>query len=159
MFRQLHNSVSVIFPAPSCGFWMSKAPCKAVPPKCSTPNYQFFLLGFNQTLISPLQLSSITKTFWLKWKKFFFLFSGEKVVGWCVIATVWYHQKVKNVHRKGDPSVKTESKCCCIAQGTIPDHLWWNLMEDNVKKRMCIYMFNWVTLLYSKNWQNIVSQV
>ena len=30
---------------------------------------------------------------------------------------------------------------CCIVQGTISDHLWWNMIEDNVEKKnvyMCI---------------------
>ena len=55
----------------------------------------------------------------------------------------------------------------CIAQGTI-SNLWEKIMmEDNMKKRMCvcvcvcvcIYMYNWVTLLYSRNWYNTVSQL
>ena len=29
---------------------------------------------------------------------------------------------------------------CHIAQGTISDHLGWNMMEDNVKKRIVIYI-------------------
>ena len=29
-------------------------------------------------------------------------------------------------------------RSCCIAQGTII-YLRWNMMEDNVRKRMCIY--------------------
>ena len=31
---------------------------------------------------------------------------------------------------------------CCIAQGTVSDHLRWNTMEDSVKKRM--YMDVWL---------------
>ena len=27
----------------------------------------------------------------------------------------------------------------CIAQETISNHLWWNMLEDNVRKRMYIY--------------------
>ena len=27
---------------------------------------------------------------------------------------------------------------CCIAQGTIPNKLWWNMTEDNVRKTMHI---------------------
>ena len=46
-------------------------------------------------------------------------------------------------------------RSCCIAQGPLSNHLWWNMMEDNVRKRMCIYIHththNWVTLLYSRN--------
>ena len=29
---------------------------------------------------------------------------------------------------------------CCIAQGTISNHLWWIRMEDRVRKRMYIYV-------------------
>ena len=44
-------------------------------------------------------------------------------------------------------------RSCCIAQGTISSHLGWNMMEDNVRKRIYIYlyMYDWVTLLYSRN--------
>ena len=31
-------------------------------------------------------------------------------------------------------------------------------MEKNIKKE-CIYMHDWATLLYSRNWQNIVNQL
>ena len=41
-------------------------------------------------------------------------------------------------------------RSCCIAQGTISSHLEWNMMEDNVRKE-CIYMCDWVSLLYSRN--------
>ena len=41
-------------------------------------------------------------------------------------------------------------KPCCIAQGTISSHLWWNMMEHNVRKRMCTYVCDWVTMLYSR---------
>ena len=37
---------------------------------------------------------------------------------------------------------------CYIAQGTISSHLWWNMMEDNVRKRMSVcvcVIYNWVT--------------
>ena len=39
---------------------------------------------------------------------------------------------------------------CCIEQGTICNHLGRNMMEDNVRKGMCIYIYtyNRVTLLY-----------
>ena len=46
----------------------------------------------------------------------------------------------------------------------IPNHLWWNMMENNVRKIMHIYtyvykyIYGWVILLYSRNWQNIVNQ-
>ena len=29
-------------------------------------------------------------------------------------------------------------RSCCIAQGTVSNHLWWNIMENNVRKRMHI---------------------
>ena len=29
---------------------------------------------------------------------------------------------------------------CCKAQGTISSHLWWNRMEDNMRKSMYIYV-------------------
>ena len=29
-------------------------------------------------------------------------------------------------------------RSCCIAQGIISGHLWWNMMEDNARKRMCV---------------------
>ena len=42
-----------------------------------------------------------------------------------------------------------------MAEGTMSSHLWWNLMEDHVKECVCIYIYDWVTLLYSRNGQNI----
>ena len=32
-------------------------------------------------------------------------------------------------------------KPCHIAQGTISSHLWWNVMEDNVRKRIYRYIY------------------
>ena len=32
-------------------------------------------------------------------------------------------------------------------------------MEGNMIKRMYIYMYDWVTLLCSRNWYNIVNQL
>ena len=29
---------------------------------------------------------------------------------------------------------------CCVAQGTLSSHLLWNMMEDNVRKRMYVCM-------------------
>ena len=48
-------------------------------------------------------------------------------------------------------------KSCCIKLGTISNHLRWSVIEDNVRKRMCIY--DWLTLLYSRIWPNIVNQL
>ena len=31
-------------------------------------------------------------------------------------------------------------------------------MEKNIKKE-CLYVYNWVTLLYSRDWHNIVNQL
>ena len=38
------------------------------------------------------------------------------------------------------------------------------MMEDNIRKGMCVgmyhmCMYHWVTLLYSRNWHNIVNQL
>ena len=33
------------------------------------------------------------------------------------------------------------------------------MMEDNIRKGMYIHVYDWVTLLYSKNMQNIVNQL
>ena len=39
---------------------------------------------------------------------------------------------------------------CCIAQGTISDHLWWNMMEDNVKKEnVCVSIYISGSLCYT----------
>ena len=46
---------------------------------------------------------------------------------------------------------------CSVARGTISitcDGTGWRIMWENY-----IYMYNWVTLLYSRNWQNIVNQL
>jgi len=32
------------------------------------------------------------------------------------------------------------------------------MIEDNNERKKCIYMYNWVTLLYSRNGQNTVNQ-
>ena len=42
----------------------------------------------------------------------------------------------------------------CIAQGTVFSHLCWSTMENNVRQRVC--MCDWVTLLYSRNWQKSI---
>ena len=41
-------------------------------------------------------------------------------------------------------------RSCCIAQGTVSSHLWYYMVEDNVRK--ITYIYDWVTLLYSWNW-------
>lgn len=45
-------------------------------------------------------------------------------------------------------------KSYCTAQGSISNLLEQTMMEDNVKKEMCI----WATLLYGRNWHKIVTQ-
>ena len=35
-------------------------------------------------------------------------------------------------------------RSCYITQGTISSHLWWNMMEDNVRKKVYIYMCVWL---------------
>ena len=32
-------------------------------------------------------------------------------------------------------------------------------MEKNIKKKECLYAYNWVALLYSRDWYNIVNQL
>ena len=46
---------------------------------------------------------------------------------------------------------------CCITQGTLLDILWWSMWEKNPKENGCVYMYNWITLLYRRNYQNIVN--
>ena len=41
-------------------------------------------------------------------------------------------------------------RSCCIALGTISNHLRWSMMEDNVRKKKYMCMCDWVTLLYSR---------
>ena len=41
-------------------------------------------------------------------------------------------------------------RSCCTALGTISRHLRWNMMEDYVKKNVCVCVSDWVTLLYSR---------
>ena len=42
--------------------------------------------------------------------------------------------------------------------GTMLDCFGQAMMEDNIKKE-CIYMYDWVILLFSRNWHNIVGQL
>ena len=34
-----------------------------------------------------------------------------------------------------------------------------NMVEDNMRKRVCVFIYDWVTSLYSRNWHNIVNQI
>ena len=29
-------------------------------------------------------------------------------------------------------------RSCCIAQGSVSKHLWWNMIEDNVRKKIYV---------------------
>ena len=48
---------------------------------------------------------------------------------------------------------------CCITQRTLHNILWWSIWENNLKNNGCLYMYSWITLLYSKNYHNIVNQL
>ena len=50
-------------------------------------------------------------------------------------------------------------KYCCIAQGTLSNLLRQNMMEDNMRKRMYIYMYEWLPMLFSRNRRNSKSTV
>ena len=41
--------------------------------------------------------------------------------------------------------------------GTMCTLLGWTMMEDNTRKRM--YIYDWVTMLYSRNRHNVVNQL
>ena len=45
-------------------------------------------------------------------------------------------------------------RSCCTAQGQ-------NMMENNIKRRYIyrLYIYDWITFLYSRNWHNIVNQL
>ena len=44
------------------------------------------------------------------------------------------------INSKWLKDLRYDSIICCTAQGTISNHLWWNMVEDNVRKRMHIYV-------------------
>ena len=48
---------------------------------------------------------------------------------------------------------------CCIAQGTLPNILWQPIWEKNLKGNGYVYMYDWIPLLYSRNYHNIVNQL
>ena len=50
------------------------------------------------------------------------------------------------------------TEICYIAQGTLPNILWWSMWEKNLKENGCVSMYNWITLLYSRNYNNLVIQ-
>ena len=51
----------------------------------------------------------------------------------------------------------------CIAQGTVLSILWHTTVEKNMKKiyflKRILYMYDWITLLYSRNQPNTVNQL
>ena len=58
-------------------------------------------------------------------------------------------------------------RSCCTAQGPMGNLLGQNMMEDNMRKRTYvykstyayIYIYDWVTVLHSRNWQNTANQL
>ena len=48
---------------------------------------------------------------------------------------------------------------CCIAKGILPNVLWWFMWEKNLRKNGYVYMYNWITVLYSRNYKDTVSQL
>ena len=48
---------------------------------------------------------------------------------------------------------------CHIAQRTLLNTLWWSMWEKNMKENGCVYMYNWIALLYSKNYHKLVNQL
>ena len=44
------------------------------------------------------------------------------------------------------------------AQGTLPKILWSSIWEENLERSGCVYIYNWITLLYSRN-DNTVNQL
>lgn len=44
------------------------------------------------------------------------------------------------------------------AQGPISSLLQKNMMEDSMRKE-CLYTFDWVTILYGRNWPQTANQL
>ena len=44
-----------------------------------------------------------------------------------------------------------------IAQGTISIHYIYNKLEDNLRKAICIYMYDWITLLLKRKQAQYIS--
>ena len=40
----------------------------------------------------------------------------------------------------------------------LPNILWLSIWEKKLKENRCVFIYNWITLLYSRNYRNIVSQ-
>ena len=49
------------------------------------------------------------------------------------------------------------TRSCCIAQGTIYQITCNGAVWKIVWEKEWMYMYDWVTLLYSRNWQNIIN--
>ena len=45
------------------------------------------------------------------------------------------------------------------AQRTVPNIQWQSMWEKNLKENVCMYMHNWITLLYSRNYYDLVNQL
>ena len=52
-----------------------------------------------------------------------------------------------------------DNEILCIAQGTVFSLLGQTMMGNDIRKEMYIYMYDWVILLYSRNWHNVVNQL
>ena len=48
---------------------------------------------------------------------------------------------------------------CRTAQRTLPNILWSSIREKNQKRKGCMYMYNWITLLHSRKYHNFVNQL
>ena len=47
----------------------------------------------------------------------------------------------------------------CRAPGTLANILWSSVWENNLKENRCLCIYNWITLLYSRNDHNLVNQL
>lgn len=45
---------------------------------------------------------------------------------------------------------QTNNKVLLCSTGNYIQYLWWTIMGKNIRK-ICIYVYNWIALLYSKN--------
>jgi len=46
-------------------------------------------------------------------------------------------------------------KTYCMAQGTLLKALWWPEWEGSPEERECMYMYGWIILLYSRNYNTV----
>ena len=47
----------------------------------------------------------------------------------------------------------------CASRGTLPNILCWSILGKNLKENGYVHMYNWITLLYSRNYHNIVNEL